>query len=64
MLMTGASSICDVIAFPKTQSATCLMTQAPGEVTDKQLRELHIRRRKPAAKAGEGNTAEQKAEQE
>jgi aspartyl-tRNA synthetase len=64
MLMTGASSIRDVIAFPKTQSATCLMTQAPGEVTDKQLRELHIRRRKPAAKAGEGNTAEQKAEQE
>jgi aspartyl-tRNA synthetase len=40
------------------------MTQAPGEVTDKQLRELHIRRRKPAAKAGEGNAAEQKAEQE
>jgi aspartyl-tRNA synthetase len=64
MLMTGASSIRDVIAFPKTQSATCLMTQAPGEVTDKQLRELHIRRRKPAAKAGEGNTAESKAEQE
>jgi aspartyl-tRNA synthetase len=64
MLMTGASSIRDVIAFPKTQSATCLMTQAPGEVTDKQLRELHIRRRKPAAKAGEGNAAEQKAEQE
>jgi aspartyl-tRNA synthetase len=64
MLMTGASSIRDVIAFPKTQSATCLMTQAPGEVTDKQLRELHIRRRKPAAKAGEGNTAEAKADQE
>lgn len=64
MLMTGASSIRDVIAFPKTQSATCLMTQAPGEVTDKQLRELHIRRRKPAVKADEGNTAEQKAEHE
>jgi aspartyl-tRNA synthetase len=64
MLMTGASSIRDVIAFPKTQSATCLMTQAPGEVTDKQLRELHIRRRKPAAKDGEGNIAESKAEQE
>jgi aspartyl-tRNA synthetase len=64
MLMTGASSIRDVIAFPKTQSATCLMTQAPGEVTDRQLRELHIRRRKPAARPGEGNSAEQQAEQE
>ena len=64
MLMTGASSIRDVIAFPKTQSATCLMTQAPGEVTDKQLRELHIRRRKPAARPGEGNFSEQTTEQE
>lgn len=56
MLMTGSSSIRDVIAFPKTQSATCLMTQAPGEVDDKQLKELHIRRRK-SAKAAEGATS-------
>ncbi|MBQ3199863.1 MAG: aspartate--tRNA ligase [Firmicutes bacterium] len=43
MLMTGAESIRDVIAFPKTQSAACMLTQAPGEVTDKQLRELSVR---------------------
>ncbi len=43
MLMTGANTIREVIAFPKTQSASCLLTQAPGEVDAKQLRELHIR---------------------
>ena len=44
-LMTGAESIRDVIAFPKTQRAQCLLTQAPGMVDEKQLRELHIRLR-------------------
>ncbi len=44
-LMTGAESIRDVIAFPKTQRAQCLLTNAPNAVDEKQLRELHIRLR-------------------
>jgi aspartyl-tRNA synthetase len=49
MLMTGATSIRDVIAFPKTKTAECLMTQAPAPVESKQLRELGIRLREKAA---------------
>ena len=47
MLMAGADSIRDVIAFPKTQTATCPLTDAPTEVSEQQLRELHIRLRLP-----------------
>ncbi len=42
MLLAGAKSIRDVIAFPKTATATCLLTQAPGTVTDAQLKDLHV----------------------
>ncbi|MBV6274006.1 aspartate--tRNA ligase [Alcaligenaceae bacterium CGII-47] len=49
-MMAGAESIRDVIAFPKTQRAQCLLTQAPSPVDDKQLRELHIRLRQVEAK--------------
>ena len=50
MLMSGASSIRDVMAFPKTQSATCLLTDAPSPVGEMHLRELGIRLRKQAEK--------------
>ena len=51
-LMTKAESIRDVIAFPKTQRAQCLLTGAPSNVDEKQLRELHIRLRNAAAATG------------
>ncbi|PND37632.1 aspartate--tRNA ligase [Paucibacter aquatile] len=51
-MMTKAESIRDVIAFPKTQRAQCLLTGAPSNVDEKQLRELHIRLRNAAAASG------------
>lgn len=52
MLMTGSASIRDVMAFPKTQSASCLLTDAPSAIADQQLKELNIRLRKlPNAEA-------------
>lgn len=50
MLMADASSIRDVMAFPKTQSASCLLTNAPGTVSEQQMRELGIRLRRAADK--------------
>lgn len=57
MLMTGSSSIREVITFPKTQTARCLLTEAPSEVDEKQLRELGIRlRAKPKAEENKTGT--------
>jgi len=50
MLMVGADSIRDVIAFPKTQTAACLLTEAPTPASPKQLKELGIKLAKPAKK--------------
>lgn len=57
MLMTGSQSIRDVIAFPKTQTGTCPLTSAPSLVDDLQLRDLHIRLRKPAKSETEPSAA-------
>ena len=63
MLMTGAHSIRDVIAFPKTQSAACVMTDAPGDVGAQQLRELNIRLRQTKAEGDKGQEkGQEKAE--
>jgi aspartyl-tRNA synthetase len=60
MIMTGSQSIRDVIAFPKTQSASCPLTEAPGTVPAAQLRELNIRLRETIVE----QKTEQKPEQE
>ena len=54
MLMSGAQSIRDVIAFPKTQTAHCVLTDAPGDVSNLQLRELNIRLRQAREEGGQG----------
>ena len=58
MLMTGSDSIRDVIAFPKTQTAACVMTDAPGGVDRKQLRELNIALAAKAEKKAEEKSGE------
>ncbi|MBI4605214.1 MAG: hypothetical protein HY721_24885, partial [Planctomycetes bacterium] len=55
MLLVGAASIRDVIAFPKTARGSCLLTDAPSEVPADQLRELHLRSIEPAPAAAPGS---------
>ena len=55
MLLVGADSIREVMAFPKTQTAACLLTSAPSEVSPDQLKELSIRLRKPSLEAAGGS---------
>ncbi len=59
MLLTGSSSIRDVIAFPKTQKATCLLTQAPDTVSARQLRDLGLRLRETGKDATPSKDATQ-----
>ena len=60
-MMSGVESIRDVIAFPKTQKASCLLTDAPGEVDSTQLRDLHIKLRQSALNKPEAGEAEKTA---
>ena len=53
MLLSGATAIRDVIAFPKTQTATCLLTSAPSEIDADQLKELGITVKKAVTEEGE-----------
>ncbi|HEY5648038.1 MAG TPA: amino acid--tRNA ligase-related protein, partial [Nitrospiria bacterium] len=62
MILVGAESIRDVIAFPKTQKAVCLLTEAPAGVSKKQLRELSLELDVPEVEAGEQQEGKQKGE--